>query len=330
MLIVWGTKVNREPRGTVADHCSVCATVSRFDVTDIYEVSHLYFIPLGRGTRVACTQICLRCSTEFSCEPDSYDAYLAPASADAMSLGDIIRITNSRLAEARAARRELEAIARDSTPASEPSTQITTPDTVLPEATTSDDDLREALDRLRPFEGQGTDVTELMKKLRAWRTLDDATRAGLLKEADAYVTKQHHIEKAMEFLPGIADTFPRYLGCLPATFLLAALIAGFVFAPFRWGWCTGSAYVVIGLVVAIGLFYWLTDVIQTRWFRNVLIPEADEEGIDLQTLVVCMVKLGRSKQPLKQHIRDMCCSARLLRLEVLAQERWNMNKTAEN
>src|SRR5579859_929939 len=139
MIIIWGTKVRRRPRGIVADQCPTCMEVQRFAVTDHYEVSHIYFISVGDGTRVACTRRCWRCGTEVSCVPDGYNEFLSDATVEVMSLDEIIERTNAPLAEVRAARKGIEQMAseRPEQIAVDAPTQITLPGTPLREVPTS-------------------------------------------------------------------------------------------------------------------------------------------------------------------------------------------------
>lgn len=329
MLIIWGTKVNKDPLGTVADNCPVCMGTQRFAVTDHYEVSHIYFISLGRGTRIATTRACWRCGTEFNAVPDGYDEFLPEATAEAMPLDEIVERTNSQLAQMRDARKELEEMAGERSPElpGEAATGMKLPGISLREVPTSaqDAELREALGRLEAYEGHGPEVADLFQKLKSWRGLDAADRTALLEEVNEFIDKQQKIDKAVAFLATMAQSFPQYLGCLPALVLLAALGSVFFWTPLlNWHVCVSVGYAIIGLLAVIISYYYLSNVIRSRWFRNVVIPKADEEGVDLKTLVVLMIGVAKSPERIDEKVRDMASEARLLRQEVLALGRWDM------
>jgi hypothetical protein len=330
MLIIWGTKVNQDPRGAVADKCSVCADVQLFDVTDHYEVSHIYFIPLGRGTRVATTRACIRCGTEFHCEPDSYDDYLTPQESDDLSIEEIVERTNTALGEARARRQQLEDMAYESKPIKD-STQVALPGTPIREAAPSalDQELRKVLARLEMYEDRGPDVAEMLKKLGRWRKLDDDGRAKLLEQAEAYVEKQEHSDRALGFIADVAQGFPQYAGCLPALALVAVLASAYWWSPIGSSVCLSGGYAVIGLALAAGLFYYLGSVRRRHWFRSVLIPKADAEGVDLKIVVTTMISLARSKQPIVEIVRTMSQDARVLRDLLKSMGRWDMAANEE-
>jgi hypothetical protein len=330
MFIIWGTKVNQDPRGTVADKCPVCMETERFAVTDHYEVGHIYFISLGPGTRVASTRACWRCGTEFNCVPDGYDEFLPDATAEAMSIDEIVERTNSQLAVARDARKQLEEMAREpSELPGEAATGLMLPGTLLREVPPSelDRELRLALARLEAYEGTGPEVTELLQKLQAWRGLDAAGRAGLLQQVDAFIDSQQKIDRAISFLATMSLSFPQFLGCLPALALLVALASFFLWAPFNWNVTLAIGYALFGLLIVCVFFYYITNVIRRRWFRSVLIPQADEEGVDLKTLVVVMISIARSKDAIDEKVRELSSEARLLRQEVVALGRWEMRPT---
>jgi len=63
MLIVWGKKEVRWRTGFVGDFCPFCRNLARFRAADLGQVSHLYYIPLGRGVPFATELTCPTCRT---------------------------------------------------------------------------------------------------------------------------------------------------------------------------------------------------------------------------------------------------------------------------
>lgn len=220
MFIIWGTKVIRKPRGTVADQCPTCMKVQRFAVTDHYQYSHIYFLAVGRGTRVASTRRCWCCRSEFSCVPAGYTKFLPEATAKAMSLDAMIERTNAPLAEVRAARKRVETMTgeRFAPGADGGATEMMLPGTPLREVPTwtHDAELLEMLRRLEAYEGSVPEVVSLLQKLQAWRSLDSESRSALLQQANSFIENQQKTDRAIAFLDGMARSYPRHLGCFPA------------------------------------------------------------------------------------------------------------------
>ena len=61
MLIIWGKKEVRWRTGFVGDFCPFCRNLARFRAADLGQVSHLYYIPLGRGVPFATELTCQSC-----------------------------------------------------------------------------------------------------------------------------------------------------------------------------------------------------------------------------------------------------------------------------
>lgn len=328
MLIIWGTKVNRDPRGTVADHCPVCTEVQRFAVTDHYEVSHVYFISIGRGTRVASTRQCWACGSEFNAVPDGYDEFLHEQDAERMPLDDIVERTNAPLAQVRQQRKQLEKMASER-PAQiaggDTATQMMLPGTPLREVPTSmqDADLREALGRLEAYEGHGPEVAALLQKLQGWRGLDSAGRTALLQEVNTFIDNQQKIDRAAAFFGKMIESFPQYFGCLPAIALLVVLGSGFLVLLARdWPAWISLGYGVLGLAAVVACYFIVTRKVRRRWVRTTVIPQADAAGVDLPTLIFLMVGVANSPNRIDDKVREMAAESGLVHEELVAQGRW--------
>ena len=76
MIIIWGTKSRQERLGTVADRCPACRDVQAFTVTNYFQVGHIYYIPLGRGSLVATVRECWECRSQYHCEEEDYVEFL--------------------------------------------------------------------------------------------------------------------------------------------------------------------------------------------------------------------------------------------------------------
>jgi hypothetical protein len=97
MIIIWGTRSRQECLGAVGDWCPACASVRPFTVKNLFRVSHIYFIPLGRGNRVATFRQCWQCGSQFYCSEAEYDQLVPEEDAERLAMIDLLRHTNAPL-----------------------------------------------------------------------------------------------------------------------------------------------------------------------------------------------------------------------------------------
>ena len=74
-VIVWGTRYSRSSLGYVADFCPLCRQVSAFELFNIQEVHHFYFVFTLPGEAEAYEIQCLSCATIFPTDPSEYRHY---------------------------------------------------------------------------------------------------------------------------------------------------------------------------------------------------------------------------------------------------------------
>ena len=72
MFIVWGRKVVRRKLGSVADFCPVCRNLGPFTLNVVRRVSHVYYIPLGRGDVLGHERTCQECRTPYQAKDTTY------------------------------------------------------------------------------------------------------------------------------------------------------------------------------------------------------------------------------------------------------------------
>jgi hypothetical protein len=99
-FIFWGTKTRYDDHGVVGDYCPVCDRIRAFNVMDLSTAPHVYYITLGGWNHQARLKRCWGCGTEFYARLKDYDEFIEPGEAQHMSLREITRITNGRLADA--------------------------------------------------------------------------------------------------------------------------------------------------------------------------------------------------------------------------------------
>jgi len=94
MFIVWGTKVVRKKLGRVADYCPSCCDASPFVLREVRRVSHVYYIPMGRGEVVAHEIVCETCKMDLLVPISRYRSVLNQRDA---VMDDLVRETNPGL-----------------------------------------------------------------------------------------------------------------------------------------------------------------------------------------------------------------------------------------
>ncbi|NBC11221.1 MAG: hypothetical protein GVY24_05715 [Planctomycetes bacterium] len=106
MFIIWGTRIRRKPSGRVAAFCEPCDDIRAHRVTEVREVSHLYFIPLGRGSLVGHEGRCEGCRASVALDGEAFAAFVTEPDAP---LDDLIARTNPDLPEELERWRDLQA-----------------------------------------------------------------------------------------------------------------------------------------------------------------------------------------------------------------------------
>jgi predicted Fe-S protein YdhL (DUF1289 family) len=96
-FIIWGTTTRQERIGVVADLCPYCCHVRPFTVVDHFRVSHIYYIPLGRGQHVDRTRQCGGCRRHLTFDEQRYAQPVAVAQAGTMGADQMLHYTNPAL-----------------------------------------------------------------------------------------------------------------------------------------------------------------------------------------------------------------------------------------
>ncbi|MDP7131229.1 MAG: hypothetical protein QF437_12110, partial [Planctomycetota bacterium] len=104
MIFIWGKKVVQKKAGFRAEFCPICRDVKAHFVKELVEVSHLYYIPMGRGTKEAYRIICEGCKSDYyDTESEHLDTIAAPD-----PLTELVRTTNPEMVEELSDRMNLE------------------------------------------------------------------------------------------------------------------------------------------------------------------------------------------------------------------------------
>lgn len=76
MFIVWGTKKVERNLGWVADYCPICNDTRTFRLIEMRMVSHIYYLPLGRGRPAGHVRWCKQCKYMQVSDPEKYSGTL--------------------------------------------------------------------------------------------------------------------------------------------------------------------------------------------------------------------------------------------------------------
>lgn len=105
MIIVAGKKVVRRRLGWVGEFCPICRALECVEVKRLSQVSHLYYIPLGKGKVIAYELTCRGCESLFGTQSVSYTTYGRRPDADVVK---VIGETNPESVERHSERLDLE------------------------------------------------------------------------------------------------------------------------------------------------------------------------------------------------------------------------------
>ena len=169
MFFLFGTTERQLERGVVADRCPECRAFRWLTVTEHRSVWHAYFIPLGRGRRVAPSVQCRRCGTRFQVDDADYAEILPATARDELSLDAALARTRPDIAERLAA---IDALAK----------LPTDPAYRLADDETGRAHLKGAVATLRELEAAGVDSGEWVTRFSRWPRLEPSERDILLAE----------------------------------------------------------------------------------------------------------------------------------------------------
>ncbi len=72
MFIIWGTKQVERKQGWVAEYCPICDEARVCRLIELKTVSHLYYVPLGRGKPIGHVCQCKTCKNQFGVDESQY------------------------------------------------------------------------------------------------------------------------------------------------------------------------------------------------------------------------------------------------------------------
>lgn len=82
MIVVWGKKHQRTPRGSAIRFCPICRDVHACRVLRVAMHHHVYMVSLPGGRPLADEAICDGCSCRFAGQPGTFEGRTAPSEQD--------------------------------------------------------------------------------------------------------------------------------------------------------------------------------------------------------------------------------------------------------
>lgn len=316
MIIIWGKSVKKRFQGIVADRCFLCQSITTATLESVHHVSHVYYIPLGRGELVQNQNWCHACGGIVVSDPERYDKLLDKRLGKSLSTIEILEQTISRLAEEIKRRGALEHKAENAAPP--------------PDSDPKDDPrLHLTFERLSEIPPGDEHFDELLEGAKAWADLDEPQRRSLVAKAAERHKAAAYQRKVVTHIYWATQRFtPSQWGWGGLLFIAIAAVGCALFVPKAPRGEEGTyTVVVLGLSLAamLALMIPIHRALHRRFFRRVFIPEGEERGIrpedsleELERFRVAYKSGAIQPTPEDAPLRELAKAAPRLR-EVMAQ-----------
>lgn len=280
MRSFWGTVSEIHDLGVVAEHCPYCGQPTSCLLRSVSQGNYILFVKLAEPLReTSC--LCTACHKTFPGKPQWHYAEVVPIRvACNMPLDDLLTKTNPILADRIHFNKQIRELGGDDRFAV----------------------AYEQIEGMRP----GALRSDLFRKLLDWQQLGDAQQTEISQRIGT-------LSRAWQFARHMAVGFPTSAGCL--TYVIAALVAGVVLlcvAGTR-NWRGGSITTVTCLIVAAVVDHIMLTQLVSRWTRKVLIPEAQEADVSLDSFFTVLddvpgSRLGLTEDlwPMKNQLQTIC------------------------
>ena len=303
MFVVWGTKSRQEEGGVIGDWCDVCHAPNFHRLIHFYKVSHIYYIPLGRGTYVGTNRQCAQCGTTNSCNMNAYPRAMTHQEAYGRSIEEVLAATNPFLLEQIQKQRSLEyQIAQRMAQPALPSFDVATSS---PPSGQADHRMMTALQTLRTLDARDRDVIGFTDRLQRWDYLSPSEREVLLHEIDAFAIDDHKVNAAIHFMRMLPTPTPGALTCLGCFGWFAIFVVGLAAVPFLQSWLWGSLYFIGSVVLWVFASGKATDRAVRGWVRKVLLPRSQQHNVDLRYFVGLLSGMKGNTGGYEEKIVDM-------------------------
>ena len=282
MWLVWGPATDATELGVVADRCPHCRRLSPCRVTGITQGVHVYFVTVASTvTEAFCT--CHSCGAQFPCELWQYSRILTPSEALMLPLDALLTRTNPSLRERLTWEARLQQHRADSQFAA----------------------AVQSMEQLR----HGELRRGLMNDLLDWDQMDQRQRAEVVKEAEASA-------RSLQLAKSVAKRLPRMAGCWLAALVCLAVWSAVLWVPALGNLLWGGATILAGTMLGAAIWRAILSRRMRRWTREVLAPESQRSGIDLQRFVAVLRDLPAPNPHSLDELRDLKDHEEIIRDEV--------------
>ncbi len=345
-MIIWGSYVDKKPKGVVADVCGNCQSVEPFDVTAYVRVGHVYFIPLSRDKAIYGRK-CRRCDAEFfDCTPKKYDRLIDRAGAELLSLEELLEETNTRLNNHL---QDLDTQRKQDRLALEPDRTAASgwgpvagddDDTVFlnvrraaggagptPPPLPADADAAGLLAQAHALLAASRDhptKAALLQSLGRWPAMSAEDRVKTLGKAKKFLAGQAAEKEIVPLLQRLGASEPTLSGraWLTALLTLAAAPAAVWLIPVKWetpGIVVYLAHVVVAVLVILRMRFLG---LQKKWLRDSVIPEIEAAGQDPVQVQQFLARLDPGDDRACRDVRKMMKHAGMLQFTLRVSGKW--------
>jgi hypothetical protein len=280
MRTFWGAITEISDLGAVAENCPHCERLMCCLLRSVCLGNYVCFVRLAEPARES-SCLCTGCLKTFQGQPHWHYAAVVPIrEAHRMGLESLLAKTNPVLADRIHFQEQIRDMGGDDRFAV----------------------AYEHLEAIRP----GALRLDLLQKLLDWHQLKEEQRAELTQHIGA-------LARAWQFAREMAIRFPSSANWLP--YVMAAIVAGLVFlcAPVTRSWIWGTITAVSCLIAAAVVDHVLLRQSVCRWARDVLVPQAQDAGVSLDSMVAVVddvpgSRLGLTEElwPMKNQLQTIC------------------------
>ncbi len=300
MFIVWGTKSRQEDGGVVGDWCEGCRAPNFHKLTHYFKVSHVYYIPLGKGQHVGTTRQCTQCGTTSSCTASAYSRALTHQEALGRGIDQVLEATNPPLLAQVHKQRALEyQIAQRITGGQQAADGLAP--AALP-ARQADHRLLTALQTLGAMDARQQNVSQFLDRLQKWDYLTPSEGEVLLHEINAFVAEDRAMKSALYLLRLLPTPTPKWIGYVAC---LAAVMILFVVAPFLPSLLWGAFFTATVIVCCFIIAKKASKKAVRAWVERSLAPKLRESDVDARYFVSLLAELRGSGRGYEEKIAAM-------------------------
>lgn len=311
MLVIAGDYNLDKDLGVVADRCAICGEIGLLRATKIVRLAHAYFIPIGSRRYLGATLACADCGGTAPCDLRKYADFVPRDEAQSLPIGEILLWTNPRLAETISHRALLEQEVRsgvnDAPDGRDPRVEL-------------------AFTKLNRLNLQDPKIIQLQANLARWNNLEAASRMKLLSDVDALAEDKERRDACGYFVNRVAQRFkPDLSGLFVMLPFAAPLVPGVSFSMIFLSQDAGllvrglAASFIPSLIFGLLVNRFILRRSHKRFFRNVLLPEAESRGIRVGDIIELFERFNVAETGPTERLRVMAKSMPLLK-EVLAEQ----------